>query len=250
MILANPNKWFPWVDQVDRPYFIAIDKQNRVYSEFTDFDLANPITAQSNNWYEQVDKDNLKYFIIKGRFGLYYLEMDTGLFFADYQHQVGDHSIQTQIYGLKIFDTTITGTSRPYKLIHFKTSEAELMGGPKPNMRGAYCSPPIRFQKDKKTGFLRDVPVFLKPKHPSQTDRLYFGWELQMEGLGRITFEGAVMNRTPGFILRLLYSPLETISGDFAQICRFDVQGKREDHLLISGSVKAGDRFNWEQKVV
>lgn len=253
MILANPNNWFPWVDQVDRPYFIAIDKQNQIYSEFTDFDLANPATAQSNNWYEQVDKDNLKFFIIKGRFGHYYLEMNTGLFFVDCQHETGNHPIQTQIFGLQIHDTVITGKERLYELKHFKTSDVELMGGPPKILRGMNCSPPTNLQeiiKSQTDPEKKVQPVFLKPKHPSQTEHLHFGWELWVANLGRVTFQGAVSNRAPGFFLSLLYTPLEDTTGEFARIIRFDVQGQKEQQLPINGEVKKGDKIHWSRKVI
>lgn len=233
MILANPMNWFPWVDQVDRPYFIAIDKHNKIYSEFTDFSVANPVTAQSNNWYELVDKDNLKYFIIKGRFGYYYLEMDTGLFFVDCQHEAGNHPIQTHIYGLKILDTIITGDERPYQLRHFKLSDIELMTGAKEILRGMNCSP---------------TPIV--PKHSSQTSDLVFGWQVEDEFLGRITFEGRVSNRIPRFFLRLLYTPLKDIDGNFASIIRFNVTARKEHNMDISGKVNKGEKIFWEHRVI
>lgn len=270
MILANPKFWFPWVDQVDRPYFIAIDKLNNVYAEFTDLDEAQPVTARGSivgfdeekneeirkaNWYENVGKDNLKYFIIMGRFGWYYLELSTGLIYACTQHKEGDHPIQTDIFGLQIFGEIFTGKDRKFKLKHFKTSDVSLMGSKTPAIiRGMHCDPSGRYPPDK------DSPI---PFHASQTSLVSLGWEVRDEMYGRITFEAGIVNRAPEFFLRILYTPNENLmyhekfldvylDGRFQvfNIIRFNVRQKKEFFLPVYGMLRKGELMEWQHQVL
>lgn len=261
MILANPKHWFPWVDQVDRPYFIAIDKLNRVYSEFTDFDEAQPIIASKNNWYENVDKDDLKYFMIMGRFGWYYLEFATGLLYAVHQHREGTdgkgvgHPIETDIFGLQVFGEVYTGKQREYKLKHFKTSDVEIMTKKERKLlRGMNCDPSGRYPPDKDSNLNFDK---------SQTSQLHFGWELTDPMYGRITYEGIVTNRDPEFSIKIIYTPDDNLMyhekflGHYLDnkfqvftIIRFNVAQRREMFMPVFGMLRKGELMTWQVKVV
>lgn len=280
MILANPRLWFPWVDQVDRPYFIAIDKLNRVYAEFTDFDEIHPVIASGSivqhktakqkekrkaNWYENVDKDNLKYFAVMGRYGWYYLEMETGLIYAVHQHKQGTdgkgvgHPIETDIFGLQIFGEIYTGKQRDYKLKHFKTSDISLMTKGKKQVitRGMNCDPSGRYPPDP------DDPNSKIPFASSQTSLVHFGWELTDPMYGRITFEGIVQNRSPEFFIKILYTPddnlmyhdkfLDTYLDNKYQvfrIIRFNVRNQQEMFVPVHGLLQKGELMTCLKKVV
>lgn len=276
MILANPKNWFPWVDQVDRPYFITIDKLNRVYAEFTDFDGAHPVTARGSivkhktaeqeeerkaNWYEQVDKDNLKYFIVVGRYGWYYLEFATGLLYAIHQHKEGTdgkgvgYPIETDAFGLQVFGEVYTGKPRKYKLKHFKTSDVRLMTKKKLKvLRGMNCDPTGRYppKPDSNIAF-----------NESQTSEVHFGWELTDPMYGRITYEGIVSNRSPEFHIKIIYTPDDNLMYhekflDFYldnkfqvfTIIRFNVNRKREWFKPVFGMLRKGELMTWQDKVV
>ena len=250
MILANPNNWFPWVDQVDRPYFIAIDKQNKVYSEFTNFDLAKPVTASQNNWYEQVDKANLKLFIIKGRFGYYWVDLDTGILFCTAQHEVGDNPIITYAIGLQIEDEIITDKNLKYNLKHLKLSDVELMSSASPKViRGMNCHPKGLYDNK---NLLKQNKI---PFDASQTSDVVFGWEIK-HTLGRITFEGIVSNRVPRFLIQLLYTPSRDVDHQsLASLRLFDIPRQQERHreffnIQPQRKINKGEKVTWLEKIL
>ena len=246
-ILANPNNWFPPVDQVDRPYFIAIDKQNRVFSEYTNFNVLHPVTSPENNWYEHVDKGNVSFFIIKGRFGYYWLDMESGLIFIAAQHEEGSHPLRQYVLSVEIEGQLLTGKFAPdsehiplpYKLKHFKLNEQSMMGGDRneqnmviQGMNTTGVNPPVR----------------------SRVLEVGFGWELNDPKLGRVTFEGLVANRTPQFDLRLLYSlqPDSTVSEQEIsfRLLMWDAQTNKEKFLVKKALVKKGVRVRWQEKIL
>lgn len=246
MILANPNNWFPWVDQVDRPYFIAIDKYDKVYAEFTNFDMAHPVTASQNNWYEEIDKANLKLFIIKGRYGYYWVEMNTGLIYCTAQHEIGNKPVITYAIGLVIGKEAITGKQKDFKLKHFKVSDVELMNPGTKVIRGMNCHPDGKF--DNKVA-LKEKKI---PFDMSQTSEVFFGWELANE-YGRLTFEGSVLNKRPGFYLHLLFTPLVDLKNTDVSVMMFDVQRQEERFKLCfeeHEKLAAGVKYNWRTKIL
>jgi len=231
MFLANPNEWLPWVDQVDRPYFIAIEKHNKIYSEFLSLEYTSD--SSIDNWYDHVDKRNLKYFVIRGRFGWYYLETKTGLIYTVCQHQMGENEIQLNVFGLQLMQQTITSNDFNYQLKHFKISDIELMGIQTEVLLGMNCEPTGKYKLNIK----------------SQTSEVVFGWSLQHE-LGFITFEGCVRNRVPGFALSLLFTPHNNFTGEFARIIRYNALTKTESHLPLHASLKEGVKYTWKKMVL
>jgi len=237
MILANPQIWFPWVDQVDRPYFVAIDKESRVYSEFTRFDESKPVDATQNNWYENVDKSNLRFFMIRGRFGTYYIDFRTGAIHAIAQHEVGDHSVKLVKYDLVINDIPITGEPYPFKLKHFKVSDVELMGSSKPVMAGMNCTP-------------REIakpPVF-----KSQTEEVWLGWELTRYDIGRVTFMAGVQNRFPALELRILFTPLDKLEVETQyNVMLSETSMTNSDRRDKTITMKTqGEKVGWQEKIM
>lgn len=245
-LLANPEKWLPPVDQVDRPYFIVIDRKNRVYSEFTDFDVLDPVRGSRNNWYEEVDRKAVKYFIVKGRFGYYWVDMDSGLFYVAAQHKMGKHPLVQYALSVSVEGTILTRPLTlsqievenyiPYKytLKHFKSSEVEMMAGEEPPTQGMNTRG-------------------IKPKDHSQTAEVIFGWELNTT-VGRVTFEGIVFNRRPRFDLRLLYSLPEDFDGE-AKRCSFkmmnwDAKNQQEREKTHIVAVRKGEVMKWQERIL
>lgn len=268
-ILANPENWFPPVDQVDRPYFIAIDNENRVYSEFTDFDVTQPVTARGSvigydedkgkeirqaNWYEKVDKDNLAYFVVKGRFGYYWLDMKSGAIFITAQHQEGDHPVRQFILSLEVQNMLLTDSfnpeddpmNLPYKLKHFKISDVQLQTlGREPVVMSG--------MNTRKPTMVDGKMSYVKPKDSSQTEQVVFGWELKNHAFGHITFEGMVYNRIPRFDLRLLYSLPDYITKEKKVKFRFllwDAPAKKERYVVREPLIKKGEVYEWQEKIL
>jgi hypothetical protein len=249
-ILANPENWFPPVDMVDRPYFIAIDNENRVYSEYTNFNLLKNVRSPENNWYEKVDKKNLQYFIIKGRCGYYWLDMQSGLIFITAQHQVSEkplplqkHAVALVVQNEYITDNFIRSddeeaVSFPYKLKHLKVNEDSY--------------------SDFKLGRNPSHPIIegmntngIVPEDNSHVLDVIFGWELE-HPLGRITFEGVVYNRKPQFDIRLLYSLLPGMEPWEVniKIVVWDASTNLMRHKFIDRHVKENEVVTWQEKIL
>jgi len=246
-ILANPNNWFPSVDQVDRPYFIVIDNENRVFSEYTNFNLLSPVTSPENNWYEHVDKKNVQFFVVKGRFGYYWLDFQSGLIFLGAQHQEGDHPLQHYVMSAEVQGQLLTAkfipdkednfSGLPYKLKHFKVSEQSLQGGDRNEQN-------IDIQGMNTRG--------INPRVKSRVLNVVFGWELDANDLGRITFEGVVSNRYPRFDLRLLYSmPLNSPEKEMKfRLLLWDATKKEERFKSKRALVRKGIRVRWQERIL
>ena len=248
-VLANPNNWFPPVDQVDRPYFIAItgceqNRDQRIFSEYTNFNVLSPMTGSRNNWFEYVDKGNLQYFIIKGRFGYYWLDFESGLLFCAAQHQEGEHPLVHYVLSLEVQGKLMSDEFVPsensdfirpnYKLKHFKVNEHSLMNPIKSPVIGGMNTQNI------------------KPKEVSHVDYCGFGWEIPNDSVGRVTFEGLVYNRRPRLDLHLLYSlppKAEEQEVEFRMIM-WDAQKKVEKFKLHHEVVKKGETMEWQERIL
>jgi len=249
-VLANPDKWLPPVDQVDRPYFIAItgceeNRDQNIFSEYTNFNSLVPVTSSRNNWYENFDQKNLHYFVVKGRFGYYWVDLRSGLVFCAAQHKEGKHPLQHYVMSVEVqgkimtdefFPGEDTGFVKPnYKLKHFKVNEVALMNPIKEPVIGGMNT--------------RNIT----PKEVSKVDQVVFGWEVPNCSVGRVTFEGVVFNRRPRFDLRLLYSLHNNMTSPVTMEFRFvlwDAQEEKELYKIKEMEVNRGETVEWQERIL
>jgi len=125
----------------------------------------------------------------------------------------------------------------PYKLKHFKVSEQSLQGGDRNEQN-------IDIQGMNTRG--------INPRVKSRVLNVVFGWELDANDLGRITFEGVVSNRYPRFDLRLLYSmPLNSPEKEMKfRLLLWDATKKEERFKSKRALVRKGIRVRWQERIL